>query len=353
MKLKAGAVEGYLAKPDPSVSTVLLYGPDSGSVAERARALAATVVDDLRDPFRVSELTGEELRFGRGRLVEEAQALCLLGGRRLVRVREAGDGASDAVRDLLKLPEQAGFVVLEAGDLPASSSLRKLIEAASGAMALPCFHDEDRQLGGLVRSLLQEHGLKAEADALSFLQSHLGGDRGITRAEVAKLALYMADRPGVPVTLADVTAMVGDSSALEVEDALLACLLGRCGELDHALARLLAEGEAPVRLIRTAAGTLTRLLRLSAVAAAGGSIEAAIAAARPPIFFRLQKPFADALRRWSPEALAQGLSLLQAAELRCKSAAAPDALLCQAVFAQLAQLPVRRQLPADAAQKRR
>ena len=203
-----------------------------------------------------------------------------------------------------------------------------------------------------LRKLSKDAGA-SEPDALSFLQSHLGGDRGITRAEVAKLALYMADRPGVPATLADVTAMVGDSSALEVEDALLACLLGRRGELDHALARLLAEGEAPVRLIRTAAGTLTRLLRLGVVAAAGGSIEAAIAAARPPIFFRLQKPFADALRRWSPEALAQGLSLLQAAELRCKSAAAPDALLCQAVFAQLAQLPARRQLPADAAQKRR
>jgi DNA polymerase-3 subunit delta len=311
------------------------------------------VVDDLLDPFRVCELTGEELRFGRGRLVEEAQALCLLGGRRLVRVREATDGASDAVRDLLALPAQAGFVVIEAGDLPASSSLRKLVEAASAAMALPCYHDDDRQLDGLVRSLLQQHGLKADPEALSFLDSHLGADRGITRAEIEKLALYMADRPGAPVTLADVSAMVGDSSALEVEDALLACLLGQRGGLDRALERLLAEGEAPVRLIRAAAAMFTRLLRIGAVASAGGSIEAAIAAARPPIFFRLQKPFAAALRRWSPDALAQGLALLQAAELRCKSAGAPDALLCQAVLAQLAQLPRRRELTADAVEKRR
>lgn len=353
MKLKAGAVEGFLARPDPKIATVLLYGPDTGLVAEHARSLAAKVVDDLRDPFRVSELTGEELRFGRGRLVEEAQALCLLGGRRLVRVREAGDGASDAVRDLLALPDQAGFVVIEAGDLPASSSLRKLVEAAPRAMALPCYHDEDRQLGGLVRSLLQQHGLKAEPDALSFLDSHLGADRGITRAEIEKLALYMADRPGASVTLADVSAVVGDSSVLVVEDALLACLLGQRGPLDHALERLLAEGEAPLRLIRAAEIMFTRLLRLAAVAAAGGSIEAALAAARPPIFFRLQKPFAAALRRWSPEALAHGLALLQAAELRCKSAGAPDALLCQAVFAQLAQLPARRQLQADVAEKRR
>ncbi|MGD9507698.1 MAG: DNA polymerase III subunit delta [Geminicoccaceae bacterium] len=353
MKLKAGAVDGFLARPDPKIATVLLYGPDLGLIAEHARSLAAKVVDDLRDPFRVSELTGEELRFGRGRLVEEAQALCLMGGRRLVRVREATDGSSDAVRDLLALPAQAGFVVIEAGDLPASSSLRKLIEAAPSAMALPCFHDEDRQLGGLVRSLLQEHGLRAEPDALAFLDGHLGSDRGITRAEIAKLALYMADRPGASMTLADVSAVVGDSSALEVEDALSACLLGRRRELDRALERLLAEGEAPVRLIRAAATMLMRLLRIAAVARAGGSVEAALAAARPPVHFRLQKPFAAALRRWSPDTFAQGLALLQAAELRCKSAGSPDALLCRSALAQLAQLPARRELPADGVEKRR
>lgn len=346
MKLKAAAVEGFIARPDPRVATVLLYGTDAGVVAERARMLATGVVEDLKDPFRVSELTGEELRFGRGRLVEEAQALCLLGGRRLVRVRDASDGASEAVRDLLALPEQSGFVVIEAADLPASSSLRKLIEGAPAAMALPCYHDEERQLEGLVRGLLREHGLSLDPDTLTFLEAQLGGDRGVTRAEIAKLALYMADRPGEPVSPADVAAVVGDSSALGVEDALVACLLGEAARLDRALARLLAEGESPVRLIRAAAGMLTRLLRLSA---SGGSV----AAARPPIHFRLQRPLSAALRRWSAESLAHGLALLQAAELRCKSAASPDALLCQAVFAQLAHLPRRRQLPADATEKRR
>ncbi len=346
MKLKAAAVEGFLARPDPRVATVLLYGTDAGMVAERARMLATRIVDDLGDPFRVSELTGEELRFGRGRLVEEAQALCLLGGRRLVRVRDAGDGASEAVRDLLHLSEQSGFVVIEAADLPASSSLRKLVEAAPAAMALPCFHDEERRLEGLVRSLLREHGLDLDPDAVAFLESHLGGDRGVTRAEIAKLALYVADRPGEPVSLIDVAAVVGDSSALAVEDALVACLLGENARLDGALERLLAEGEAPVRLIRAAAGMLTRLLRLRA---SGGSVTTA----RPPIHFRLQQPLTTALRRWSVEALGHGLALLQTAELRCKSAASPDALLCRAVFAQLAHLPQRRQLPADGSEKRR
>ena len=95
MKLKPAQVDGFLARPDPRIATVLLHGPDTGLVAERARRLAAGIVDDLKDPFRVSELTGDELREKPGRLVEEAQALCLLGGRRLVRVREAARPLGD------------------------------------------------------------------------------------------------------------------------------------------------------------------------------------------------------------------------------------------------------------------
>jgi DNA polymerase III subunit delta len=354
VKLKASAVDGFIARPDPRVATVLLYGPDAGLVAERGRRLAARIVDDLQDPFRVSELGGDDLRERPGRLVEEAQALCLLGGRRLVRVRDAGDLATVAVRDLLALPAQEGFVVLEAGDLPGSSSLRKLVEGAATAAALPCYRDEARDLGGLVRGLLAEHRLAAEPDALSYLETHVGGDRAVTRAELAKLALYLADRPGARVTLADAAAVVGDSSALGVEDAVNAAMLGRRPELERALDRLLAEGEAPVRLIRSAADTVMRLMRLSVAVAAGSSIETAVAGARPPIFYKHKDVFVAALRRWSPDRLEAGSALLQAAELRCKSGGGtPDAALCRAVLAQLAAMAQGAQLPADGRGNRR
>ena len=338
MKLKPQAIDGFLARPDARIATVLLYGPDAGLVAERARALAGRVVDDLADPFRVSELSADELRAAPRRLVEEAQALCLMGGRRLVRVRDAGDLVSAAVRDLLALPAQEGFVILEAGDLGGSSSLRKLVEEAATAMAVPCYRDEAATLGGLVRALLAEHRLRVGADVAGYLESHLGGDRAVTRAEIAKLALYMADRPGVAVTLEDAAATVGDSSAMGIEDAVHAAVLARRPELDRALDRLLAEGEAPVRLLRAAAALLLRLLRLSGGVAAA-SIESVLAGARPPIFFRHRPVFAEVLRRWSPEALAAALAMLQAAELRCKTAAAPDALICRTALAQLATFP--------------
>ena len=115
----------------------------------------------------------------------------------------------------------------------------------------------------------------------------------MTRAEIAKLALYLADQPGRRVSLADVAAVVGDSSALGLDDAVHAAVLGRRAELERALDRLLAEGEAPVRLLRVAASFLMRLLRLQGGSRAARSVDAAVAAARPPIFFRQKPVIAD------------------------------------------------------------
>ncbi len=40
---KAFEVDAWLARPDPKVAVVLLYGPDRGLVAERARAFASWI----------------------------------------------------------------------------------------------------------------------------------------------------------------------------------------------------------------------------------------------------------------------------------------------------------------------
>lgn len=342
MKLTAGRVEGFLARPDPKVATALLYGSDAGLVSERARRLAGSVVEALDDPFRVSELAADDLRQAPGRLVEEAQAFSLMGGRRLVRVRDAGDGIAAAVRQLLALPEQEGFVLLEAGELAAGSSLRRAVETAPRAMALPCFLPNEQELAGQLRALLAERGLTAAPDAFAWLEANLGGDRALTRSEIEKLDLYLADAPKRRVALADAVAVIGDSSALRVDDAIQAAVSGDARALDAALDRLLAEGEAPQRIMRVTAAFLLRLLRLRAEMAGGADLEAAIASARPPVHFSIRPLVARAMRRWSGDALVEGLALLQAAEQRSRSTGAPEALICRAALGGLTGLATGR-----------
>src|SRR5262245_27650081 len=146
MKVTGRNIESFLRDVDAAVAAVLLYGPDAGLVRERADRLTALVAGDATDPFRVSEVTPDRLRDQPSLLSDEAAALTFGGGRRVVRLRNAGDGQSVAVQSFLRAPAGDGLLIVEADELGPRSSLRQLFEAAGNAAALPCYRDETGDL---------------------------------------------------------------------------------------------------------------------------------------------------------------------------------------------------------------
>jgi len=193
MKLAANRIDGFVRAPDPAVRVALVYGPDGGLVRERGEALVRAAAGDSADPFRVATLTGGDVLRDPARLADEFAALSLIGGRRAVRVREAGDGLAPAVTAVLEGPGGDCLVVLEAGELAPRSALRKLCEEAGAAVALPCYLPDAAAMGRLVHEVLGEAGLSVDRDAEAFLAEALAGDRQLARRELDKLIAFMGD----------------------------------------------------------------------------------------------------------------------------------------------------------------
>jgi len=335
VKLAAGRVDGFLRRPDPGVRAVLLHGPDAGLVRERADVLGCSVAPDLRDPFRVADLTGAALAADPARLYDEAAQISLMGGQRLVRVREVGDAQSAVFGRFLADPPGGGLVVVEAGDLPARGALRRLFDDAPGGVAIGCYPDSARDLADVVRETLAARHVTASRDAVEFLVAHLGGDRLLTRAELEKLALYAGD--GGRIELDDARISIADSAALSLDDAVLAAAEGDAAALDRALSRVFREGESPVSVIRAALRHLQRLHALSARLAGGEPVDSALRAARPPIFFKQQDSFRRQLAQWREPQLRRQLDALVAAEARIKTTGMPAETACRAALFALAQ----------------
>ncbi|HEX3538777.1 MAG TPA: DNA polymerase III subunit delta [Stellaceae bacterium] len=330
MKLPAGRVEGFLRRPDPEVRAVLLYGPDGGLVRERADAVARTVCPDLRDAFLVAELPAAALAADPARLADEAAQISLMGGRRVVRVREAGDAlAATFARFLAGSPGDA-LVIVEAGDLPGRSSLRRVFDDAPAAASIGCYPDGPRELVTVIRDSLAAHRVSASPDAVAFLVEHLGGDRLLTRAELEKLALYAGE--GGRIELDDARMAIGDSAAIELDDAVLAAADGDAGALERALGRVFQEGESPVTVVRALLRHLQRLHLLSARVAAGEPVDAVMRAARPPIFFKQQENFRRQLGSWQAGRLSRQLQALADAEAQMKTTGLPAETICRAAM---------------------
>src|SRR5262249_3068949 len=169
VKIEPRQVDAFIRKPDGKIRGVVIHGNDDGLIAERAASLAKSVCEDLKDPFRVVDIAGDALKTDPARLADEFGAISLLGGRRVIRVRPAGEETVAALRNLVEAPAGDALVVIEGGNLTPRSALRLLAETEDTLAALPCYMDNEAALEGLVGSAARGAGLGIEPDALEWI----------------------------------------------------------------------------------------------------------------------------------------------------------------------------------------
>ena len=350
MKIPASRAESFARAPDPSLRAVLVHGPDLGLARERAQRLVESAAGRLDDPFRVAERTGAAVAADPAGLLDELGALAFGGGRRAVRLRGAGDSVTEAVERALGEPGWDALLVVEGGDLPARSSLRKLFEGGAGIAALPCYRDDRDSLASLVSDSLRQAGLAIEPDARDVLVARLGGDRALSRGELEKLVLYMgaggeaaknitggeaAKNKDIrrSVTRDDVMASIADASEATLEDLVFAVADGDRAGCVRWTRRCYEEGVAPVALLRAASNHFQRLLFVAALVRQGQPVDAALGKLRPPVFWKVKGRFGKQVSAWRRNRLAAALSDLIEAETACKSTGAPaEAIAARALL---------------------
>ena len=317
MKIDTRSVAKFLRAPDKAARAMLLYGPDAGLVRERGEGLALLVVDDLGDPFRVAEFSGDTLSGDPARLADEAAAMSLSGGRRVVRVRPAGNECAAAFAQFLRHPLGDALIVVEAGELDGRSALRKLFEGADNAAAIACYRDEAGNLAQVIGETLASFQVTAAQDAALWLASQLGGDRQVTRRELEKLALYVgANRTA---TLEDAQACVGDSAEIDLDDLVHAAAEGDAKALERAFGRLVAEGASPIQIVRAAQRHFARLHLCAGLIAGGRDESSAMRSLRPPVFYKDDARFRGQLKRWPLDRAQGAMDALLAAEMQAKT----------------------------------
>lgn len=317
--VKTQDADAVLARLDPRMAVVLVYGPDTGLASERARSVARAAVDDPEDPFQLVKLDGDAVAADPGRLADEAGTVAMFGGRRAVLVRAGSKSLVPAVEAVLGLPQADGLVVIEAGDLARSSPLRTLCEKAPRALAVPCFADEGRSLAAVVEQSLREAGRRIDSETLTLLVDSLGGDRLATRSELEKLLLYTHGRDAI--TSADLEAVLSDVSGLQASAVTDAAFAGNIAEADSAFRRLRQEGTSVSGILSPLLGHAWTLLPLTMDVASGTPPSRALEAWRG-LYFKRKDAVQAHLSRWTPEALRRVIAGIQETVLATRRA--PD-----------------------------
>jgi DNA polymerase-3 subunit delta len=297
VQIRPADVDRFLARPDPAVRLVLVYGVDEGLVAERVATFVKAVTGKTDDPFAIVRLDQGTLAEDPGRLADEANEVPLFGGRRAIVVRLAGNASiAPALEALLAAPPLDAWVMLAGGDLRRTSPVRRLCETAKGAAAIACYADNGRDLDRVIDEETKAAGLRIAAEARAALKDLIGADRLASRSEVQKLCLYAAGTG--EITLADVEATIGDASPFDVDEAIDALALGDAESFARAWRRLLATGTPGFVVAGAALRHFTFLHRARGAYDAGESAASLVSTAMPPIFQMRRGKVERAIELW-------------------------------------------------------
>ncbi len=336
VKVAPRDITRHLKALSPDIRAVLIFGRDEGLVRERADQIGKQIVEDLNDPFQVARPTGEDVKNTPSILLDEANAISMMGGRRLVRYEGAGAEAVEAFKTLMTADAVEGLTVVTAGDLKPSSGLRKAAESAKNALSIACYEDSAGDLMGLVQNMLSAAGLGADQDAVHYLVDNLGSDRMVSKGEIEKLILYKGGEGG-QITLMDVRACIGDTAALGLNQIAEAVTAGDMGRLEKNLERAWTAGENAIAIIRTCQNRMMRFHQVRGATEKGVCIGDAVNKLRPPVFFAEKQKFQNEVSRWSLKKIEGALEILLEAELACKTTGNPADVICARALLRLAK----------------
>jgi len=331
MKLTWKQIDPFLKKPDPKARVVLIYGPDDGLMRERSKIIAETIVEDLEDPFNVVVLNTELLNDDPARLNDEANAMSMMGGSRLIRIEGGADKLTPTIKSYLEDPSSENLVIIEAGELGTRSSLRQACEKAKNAAALPCYVEDERGMINLIREMLSTAGYRIDSEALHYFSGNIMGDRARARGEIEKLITYMGnakDNGQLLVSLEDVQASCGDTGTASLDELIYSVAGSNAKGAMAAYDRLVGEGIPEIVILRTLQNHFRRLHYTNAMMSEGKSMDQAVKSLQPPIFFKLEQPFKSQLNKWKGPKLDIVLRKLSELEAQTKTTGAPVHTLC-------------------------
>lgn len=338
MKIQGASIRRFLDKPDKEVRAVLLYGPNESFSHEAAQKLAAWAVGKSDDPYAVTKLGEDDIKRDSARLGDALAAQSLLGGPTIVWARVSGKGADAAIVDALAAIEAgapSGYLIVEAGDLGSTAELVKKFTAAKSGAVIAFYEETEAERAQFARTLAKDLSITFERDAEDTFLALLPSDRGLARQEIEKLATF-AYQLGRGVSVADLEALMAAEAESALDAASLAAAQGQSAQAVEALARI--DALSGISALRALLRRLHQLRDARALIDAGASPSDAIAKLRPPVFWKERDAVAAQARLWTAKKLNAAYDVLWAAELRSKTAGAPQNLIAADAYRGVAKL---------------
>jgi DNA polymerase III subunit delta len=300
VKASKSSIGRAVEQPSGDIRFYLFHGPDEA----QSRGLGARLLE-ARGATRFL-VTAGSVRSDPAVLADEAGAMSLFGGPRIIWIEPAGEDIAEGVQALLDLPAAESPVVAIAGTLRKTSSLLKLSEASLLALAFASYAPEGEDAERMAIEVGRRFGLKLSPPVAARIAASCGNDQAVVAQELQKLALYVDASPHAPKELDhDAIDAVGAETEGDFQRLGDLALGGAVAELADELARLPAAGSEAIPVVRSLQRRLLMLAPARARMERGERVDAVMTSLGKMLFWKDKATVGRMLSKWSAEDLAK------------------------------------------------
>lgn len=307
-------IKAFLQNFHPEFPILLFYGDNYGLATHNAESYISLAAKNLNikadDDFSILKFYASNLIKEPGRLLEEAKTRSFISSAKILWIKDANATFSAEITKLLEIKLVDTIIIIEAKELKATASLRKIIEQATNAMALPCLLDNDGSLETFLNKILGEYNLKIDSDTKKILLSALNSDFLLARSELVKLCTYCAKKTFIE--LDDIKSICIDINTIDLYRIIDYIMLGELLKFNLSYESYILNGKNSQIILGSIIKQFKDLLLFRyKIDVENRDIYDLIKNARPPIHFKRQHNIQNALKIWKNDAIMHVLSYLQ------------------------------------------
>ena len=220
---------------------------------------------------------------------------------KLIIVNRATDKIRETVEDLMEKNPEDIKIILNSKNLEKKSTLRKIFEKEKSVICVPFYDDNSQTLNSIISLFFRNKKIPISQQLINILIERSRGDRKNLNNELQKIEAYSLNKKNLNLEeIIRLTNLAENYSASEL--------------VDHSLAKntrktvtILNENsfsdEDNIIIIRTLLAKLKRLIKIYELVDEKNSIEQAISASKPPVFWKDKPLVTQQIKSWNKDHL--------------------------------------------------
>lgn len=322
MKIQQNQIKFFLEGGFRKYKAVLIFGSNSGLVAKRCSILQKKSTEqDTDSSLNITHLGYEQISKDPSVLQEELCSYSLFNKPKVIMIKNAGASINKDIQQILSsIPDGIeNFIIFTSDELPPSSTTRKFFETAKDLAAIPCYMENIETIKNLVMSKLSARNIRLSShEVIDYIVENIQGDHLAIISEIEKIILSASSDK--VISLRDVKNIISKHTLnLDYQEMIKYIVRQDLVRAETEFTKLINSGISVIAIIRNLTNYFVKLVKVKSLISQGKSEDVAMSFLKPPIFYKHEKDFKFALKKYSLHELINIFDLLIKFEIDCKS----------------------------------